>query len=319
MIVYALDIGGSSLKHALIRVSEKHADIIKRFESVIFRSNTFSDLLEVVKTSVGMILKNENSLNTVAVSTTGAVGKDGIVINAGHFKNYTNISWELILKQEFKQITKVVTANDGKASAWAEYIGQGGGAAVFVHFVVGTGIGGGIVFNGELIFGDGGYAGYLGHIKVTDETQTVCSCKRYGCVETVASAPAIVRFFEAKDGQKTSGTSMTLSDVVTSANAGNKIAVEAFKTAGTWLGIAMSTVMNILNPGVITIGGGVPLAAAGIDGQKDCDVFVTAAIERARELAHRRVAAATKICPAKYGNDGGMVGAALMTYDAPRL
>ena len=318
MIVYALDIGGSYLKHALIEVSGRRAEIARRFEPCRLGSYRFADLRRAVTSSAQSVLREEKRLDTIAISTTGSVDRNGTVIRAGHFEDYENISWDQILRQEFPKITRVVTANDGKASTWAEFVAQGGSLNAFSHFVVGTGIGGGIVVRGELVYGDGGYAGYLGHIKVTDKSEVVCSCSRFGCVETVASAPAIVRLFEAKAGYRASNMTrapMTLDQIAGAALEGDKIALEAFETAGGWLGVALSNVMNILNPATITIGGGVVLAAQHAVGQENGNIFIEAAIQKAKSLAHRRVAAETTIRAAQHGNDGGLIGAALQTVE----
>lgn len=320
MIVYALDIGGSYLKHGLVEVAERRAEIAKRFEPVRLGSNRFADLRRAVTSLTQNVLRTETSLDTIAISTTGSVDRSGTVIRAGHFQDYENISWEQILRQEFPQIQRVETANDGKASTWAEFVSQAGRLNAFAHFVVGTGIGGGIVVRGELVYGDGGYAGYLGHIKVTEKPGVICSCSRSGCVETVASAPAIVRLFEANSGHQRRGMegddTTTLGQVASAAVAGDKRALEAFETAGGWLGVALSNVMNILNPATITIGGGVVLAAQEAVGQGNENIFIKAAIQRAKSLAHRRVSAETTVSAAQHGNDGGLIGAALRTIES---
>ncbi|HKO52147.1 MAG TPA: ROK family protein [Polyangiaceae bacterium] len=94
-------------------------------------------------------------------------------------------------------------------------------------------------------------------------------------------------------------------------NNGDMIAAAAFRRAGEWLGIAISDLMNILNPAVITIGGGVVLAAATL-GDAGSNPFVEAAIAKAALLAHPGLMPVTRISSAVYGNDGGLVGAALM-------
>lgn len=311
MKLYAIDIGGSYVKRALVELNAGQVNIIKSFDAIKLTSNRFEDLLMSVTSSTGDALRHESQIGIVAISTTGSVDANGTVVRAGHFEDYANISWEKILLREFPQLAKVVTVNDGKASTWAEFMAQKSQPSVFAHFVVGTGIGGGIVVHGELLYGDNGYAGYLGHIKVATQSDVVCSCRHFGCVETFAAAPAIVRLYEAqcKPGRE---KMTTLADVTMAARGGDDRAVDAFRSAGKWLGIALSNVMNILNPAVITIGGGVVLAAFNAEDQDAKNVFIDAAVQEARTLALTRVAAETKICPAKYGNDGGLMGAALI-------
>lgn len=314
MIVYALDIGGSSVKHALIDTEQDPGHFVRSYQSLQLKSRKFEDLKNQILASVRDVLAANTSVDTVAVSTTGGVDENGTVINAGHFEGYSNVSWEKILREQISQLQRVITMNDGKAATWAEYIGEIQNVNSFVHFVVGTGIGGASVIDKRIITGDGGYAGYLGHIKVTNEDTATCSCGKMGCVETVASALAIIRYFEKHRGSEVSSSRITLDDVVSAALAGDEIAEKAFEIAGAWLGIAMSNVMNILNPGIITVGGGVVLAADKIRVRGKENPFLKAASESARTHAHRRVVATTEIRQARYGNDGGIIGAAMMAH-----
>jgi glucokinase len=311
MKVYALDIGGSSLKHAMIDVDDKGAEIITRFTPVQLPSNLFADLRGAVLSAAGSALRKDSNISTIAISTTGNVDQQGVVRRAGHFEGYENVSWREILSSELSTISRVTTVNDGKASTWAEFSASNEQCTAFAHIVVGTGIGGGIVLNGALYYGGEGTAGSFGHIKVCAQTDIRCSCTRVGCVETVASAPAIVRTF--KRGIKGQASEPThLDEVTLLAKAGDQTAVKAFAEAGTWLGIALSDVMNIFNPQVVTIGGGVVLAAESIDDGQDKNVFVEAVVQSAGSLALKRVVASTIIRKATYGNDSGLIGAALL-------
>ncbi|WP_144118329.1 ROK family protein [Catellatospora sichuanensis] len=310
MKVYAIDIGGSSVKHALVEVVQNHgARIIDSYDTVQLRSNAFEDLKEQILKTVYQTLALNKSLDVVAISTTGSVSHDGTVINAGHFAGYSNVSWGNILKAEFRQIKRVATCNDGRASAWAEYIAQGKSAQVFAHFVVGTGVGGGIVHGGQLLIGDHSAAGTFGHIKVDLQSDLVCSCTRIGCVEMVAAAPAVARYYSRS---LRTHEALTLDDVTAAVTQGDDHAEASFIAAGSWLGVAIGDVMNILNPGIITLGGGVILASESIHKANDGGPYVRAAIERARANSIRRISAQTIVRPAVHGNDGGMLGAALL-------
>jgi glucokinase len=265
-----------------------------------------------VKTAVG----NDAAVHCVGISTTGAVSRDGVVLNANHFDGYSDVSWQDILRSACPRLKRVVTVNDGRASAWAEF-GVLQNVQHFAHFVVGTGVGGATVVDGRLVVGDEGFAGYLGHVKVTPGPTPRCSCGETGCVEPLASAAAVARYFEelapaSNDTSQASG----LARVVEAARVGDERAVAAFTTAGRWLGVAMSYVVNIINPSVVTIGGGVPLAATAASHL--CgggNPFVSAAAESARQRADRRPAASVEIRAASYGNEAGLIGAAIAAHD----
>jgi glucokinase len=312
MKVYALDIGGSSIKHALINTNGGTPGISKRLDSLQLASKDFADLRDMLITATRDVLRNDSEISTVAISTTGNVDQHGTVRRAGHFNGYENVSWNQILKHEFPKISNVVAVNDGKASTWAEFWAVRDECTTFAHVVVGTGIGGGLVIDGVLFYGDQGSAGSFGHMKVGTHMDVQCSCTRKGCLETVASAPAIVRGFN--EATK-SGKASSLEEVIVLAQQGDAIALQSFIEAGRYLGVVLSDLMNVLNPQIITIGGGVVLAAQSINESRDENLFVSTAVESAKSLALVRVASATSIRVGRYGNDSGLIGAALLAAE----
>lgn len=307
MLSLAIDIGGSSIKSALCTSDDGLVKMLSVREPVPVRSRDFASLRSMVMDIVDDVLR-EQKIQALGISTTGAVDRSGRVLSAGHFVGYEDVSWADILMAAFPSLTRVVTINDGKASTWAEYRGTGRPSEVFAHFVVGTGVGGGLVCCDALVYGDGETAGALGHMKVALDSDVICSCGRTGCVETVASAPAIVRLFAGGEGR---GDATGFDDVVNAARNGDPAALVAFDSAGRWLGVAISNVINVLNPRFITVGGGVLVASQAID-PVGGGPYLRAAVQRARELAFEDVAEATTIIPSRYGNDGGIIGAALM-------
>jgi glucokinase len=188
--------------------------------------------------------------------------------------------------------------NDANMAAFGEYVhGAGRGARSLVLLTVGTGIGSGIILDGKLCEGEGGYAGEIGHITVNPEGEP-CNCGGRGCLETEASAPRMVRNYRALAGR----TDVTDSrEVYVLAKAGDAAALEAFRRTAYWLGIGMGIVINMLNPEKILIGGGA--AKAG-------KLLFEPAIEEARRRSHRVSFAGCRIERAAMGNDAGLVGAA---------
>ncbi|WP_433270037.1 ROK family protein [Actinosynnema sp. CS-041913] len=317
MRVYAFDIGGSSIKHALIQVANGNASITDRFPSIQLDTFTLRELVTRLTAALhGHFESTGEPLSTIGISTTGSVDDSGRVLRAGHFQDYQNTSWSEILTDRFQQVEHVLTINDGRASTWAEYTLHRSGSAPFVHFVLGTGIGGGIVSDGALVPGADSAAGGFGHIKVSQTSDIPCSCKRFGCVETFAAAPAIVRSYVKKAG--IDPESVQLAQVVAASRDGNTAAKAAFEEAGEWLGMAISNVMNMLNPSAITLGGGLALAASEAIEDTPDSGFLKAAVETARGLALPRIATKTVIKPAEYGNDGGLIGAALLATSTGR-
>lgn len=312
MEIYSLDIGGSSIKRGLVRVSSKGAEITSHLPAIRLTTRSVAEVKEQVIASVADHARKGWRKVIVAISTSGAVDRSGLVINSGHFDDYSNVNWSDVLKLALrKEVKSVTTVNDGKASTWAEYQRVGRGNEVFTNFVVGTGVGGGIVCFDRLLFGDDETAGALGHMKVGGDATVECSCGRFGCVETLASGPAIARaYHDLRQHERASTEQFSFEDVFQAAKSGDGLAIQAFSIAGSWLGAAISNVINVLNPRHITVGGGVLEASTEIGTAGG--PYLRAAITRANELAFDDIAAATIIEPATTGNDGGLLGAALL-------
>lgn len=188
--------------------------------------------------------------------------------------------------------------NDANLAAYGEYL-YGGERRVqsLVFLTVGTGLGSGIILEGELWEGKGGFAGELGHITVNPEGLR-CGCGNTGCLETEVSAPALVRNyldFSGKPGP------LTAKEVYLLARKGDEAARKSFKRCGYFLGIALGTVINFLNPEKIIIGGGV---------MKSGSWLLKPAIDEARRRAIAPAFATCEIKKASLGNDAGLIGAA---------
>ncbi len=120
---------------------------------------------------------------------------------------------------------------------------------------IGTGVGSGLILDGKLWHGRCGFAGEIGHITVNPgPTSTLCNCGNNGCLETEVSAPRIVRNYVDMAG---SGEDLTAEDIYNLARQGDAQAIESFASCGYYLGIGLGIVINLLNPGMILLGGGV--------------------------------------------------------------
>lgn len=309
MRVLAMDIGGSSVKSGIASVEGGNVSFNGELSTSNLESREFTELQQVVADITAGVLGDARHIDAVGISTTGTVGEDGTVRSAGIFNGYKMVSWEEILLPVMGPDLPVSTLNDGRASAWAEYGRVRDTASIFAHFVVGTGVGGGIVISGKLLYGAQGAAAALGHIKISESSSVVCSCRKRGCVESLASAPAIARDWRESVGDP--ARNMEFSEIADAAVQGDELAISVIAAAGRHLGYGIANVMSIVNPQIITIGGGVVAATQQVPGYPAGGPYVSAAAETARELAFPRVAAETQILPAFYGNDGGLIGAAL--------
>ena len=209
----------------------------------------------------------------------------------------------------------VVVENDANVAAWAEFrFGAARDADdSMVLLTIGTGVGGGIVLGGRLVRGAHGIAGELGHMSIVPGG-ALCGCGRQGCLEQYASGNALVRFAQggAKDEpQRAQGllelahgdvSAITGPMVTVAAHAGDEVAREAFATLGRWLGIGLADMVQILDPQVLVVGGGVVDAG---------DLLMVPAREAYHEaLAQRDRSPVATVLPAELGNPAGMIGAA---------
>jgi glucokinase len=209
----------------------------------------------------------------------------------------------------------VVVENDANAAAWAEF--QYGAAAdatdSMVMFTVGTGIGGALVLGGELVRGAHGIAGELGHTTAVPDGYP-CGCGKFGCLEQYASGNALVRFAR-ETAARTPERATTLLDfaggnpgaingpmVTTAAREGDQASLDAFAAVGYWLGGGLADLVQIIDPQVLVIGGGVIDAG---------DLLLAPAREAyTKALAQRGRLPVGEVRGALLGNTAGLVGAA---------
>ncbi len=208
----------------------------------------------------------------------------------------------------------LIVDNDANAAAWAEYrFGAGAGSSVMVCLTLGTGIGGGLVINGELFRGTYGMAGEWGHMTSVPGGHW-CECGNRGCWEQYASGNALVREARALLGTGDASAdalrtalgvgpeALTGPHVTAAAMAGDPVAVRLLADVGTWLGLGIADVVAGLDPEVVVIGGGV--SAAG-------ELLVGPAREAFQAtLSGRGFRAYARLELAKFRNDAGLVGAA---------
>ncbi|HEX2771954.1 MAG TPA: ROK family glucokinase [Micromonosporaceae bacterium] len=209
----------------------------------------------------------------------------------------------------------VIVENDANVAAWAEFrFGAGRDADdSMVMLTIGTGVGGGIVFGGELLRGAHGIAGELGHMLAVPDGH-LCGCGRLGCVEQYGSGSALVRFARAGARQEPTRAAglldlaggdpaaITGPMVTAAAKAGDPASCAAFAEIGRWLGVTLADLAQILDPQVLVIGGGVV----------DAGELLLGPVRRAYfdALAQRARLPVAPIRPAELGNAAGVVGAA---------
>lgn len=207
--------------------------------------------------------------------------------------------------------------NDANAAAFGEWwAGAGRGSSSLVGLTLGTGLGGGIVIDGALWRGCSGVAAELGHLVVEADGE-VCPCGARGCLEAYAAGRALERYVGAHLARggavfaraRAGGEPVTGAVIFAAARAGDPLALEAYARFGRYLGIGMASLINILNPEVIVLGGGMVAAT---------EFFREAAEAEVRARAFAPLRESTKIRMTTLGDLAGAVGAAGLALGAGR-
>jgi glucokinase len=210
---------------------------------------------------------------------------------------------------------RVELENDANAAAYGEYkVGAGRGSRDMFYATIGAGIGGAIILGGKLWLGASGFAGEFGHITI-DAEGIECMCGNTGCLETLASAPNIVRRAnERLYRDNTSSLSrlainkeFTAMDIVNEAREGDDFSLMMIERTGKYIGAAVASVINLLNIERIVLGGGVMEAG---------NLILDAIISEAERRAFQPCFEATQIFAAALGTDAVSIGAAMLARDA---
>jgi glucokinase len=205
----------------------------------------------------------------------------------------------------------VVTENDAKAAAWAEFVaGAGAGTEQMTYLTLGTGLGGAIIAEKQLLRGASGFAGEFGHTMI-DLNGRICSCGKRGCLETLVSGSAIVS--TAREMLQQPGESslreiepLTARRIFDAAERGDAVAARVFAETGKYLGIACANIINTFNPQIIVIGGGVMGAGA---------LLIDPAVEEAGRRAFPAALADCRIVKSQLWPHAGTIGAAVLARD----
>ena len=176
---------------------------------------------------------------------------------------------------------------------------------------LGTGVGGGIILDGKLWRGADGSAGEIGHMSLDPFAGAACTCGGRGCLEVYASATAIVRMTREElprypNSSLHPGNGLTAETIYRAGLAGDELALEIFRRMGVFLGIGLANLVNILNPEVIVIGGGV------VNGW---ELFEKHMHQKVAERAFPSPVTGVKILPAECGDDAGLLGAARLALE----
>jgi glucokinase len=297
MYYVGIDIGGTTVKAGVVDAS---GQILQTGNA----ETPAHDLGMFVRTLSGLI---DSFQRVVQIEAVG-IGIPGLRSSATHSIEISpnipclkKVSLEAELATEISM--PVVTRNDANAAAYGEFLfGAGRGTRNMVHLTLGTGLGSGLIVEGRLFEGSSGYAAEFGHT-VVEPNGRPCACGSRGCLETLVSAGGIVHRARQKMGNNAPASAKAL---FVAAAAGNAAALEVFQETGWYLGIACANLINLLNPEVIVMGGGV--MGAG-------EMLLAAARREARLRSFGPSFDHCQIVQSSLWPEAGVIGAAMLARD----
>jgi glucokinase len=309
-LVIAADLGGTNLRAATV---DRQGVIHERVKHPTPRA---AQADEIVRALVGAArecesLSGERSreISALSVVVPGTVQiENGVVTKAPNLPCLDGFRLGAALEAELQW--PAILENDANAAAVGErWQGAGRGAETIICVTLGTGVGGGIILNGKLWRGIDGSAGEIGHIGV-EPTGAACPCGSRGCLEVYASATAILRMTrEARPRYPRSplhtSENLTAKMVYQIGLQGDELALEVFRRMGLYLGVGLASLVNIFNPEMIVIGGGV---------SEGWELFIQHVREHVADRAFPIPARRAQIVRAECGDDAGLLGAAHIAF-----
>lgn len=304
--VIGVDLGGTNLRVALLNsdgiILNKHKEAT---QAALGWKNVVERLVCAISRQRQIAVQRGLNVATVGVGAPGVIRMEtGVVVRSPNFPDWNSLPLRDHLEKELH--IPVVIENDANAAALGEqWRGAGHGISSMILLTLGTGVGGGIVLNDKVWHGADGMAGEIGHMTLIPDGRS-CTCGNTGCLEMYASARGIVQSYNEELIKTKSETQpvfiqVTSENVYQAAREGDTIAQRVMKNMGRMLGIGIANLINIFNPQMIVIGGGV----------KDAwPLFIGATREEIMKRAFQVPAERTQIVPSLLGDDAGMVGAA---------
>ena len=304
-----IDIGGTKILTAL---ADNEGKIITKAHNPTEADQGRDVIIDNIKSTIDRVIDNskvkKEEIVKIGLGTPGPLDlKNGRIIEN------SNLSWSDVPIVKILEKTTgipVILENDANAAGLGEkFFGAGRGANNIVYITISTGIGGGVIIDNKIFHGKGN-AAEIGHMTLIPDSKFQCGCGNYGCFEAVASGTAIAKrgkeiIKENKTGliYEYSEGNIDLVDaplIAAAAREGDQDAIEIFKLTGRLLGVGIANVLNLFDPEIIVLGGGVMHAE---------DLFMDELKNSLRKRALKSNLKNLQIKNAKLGKNTGVKGA----------
>lgn len=275
-VLFGVDIGGTAIKFGIF---DEEGQLHNDWEIPTDCSDKGAHIIEQIALAIESVIQ-KTGMEHSQIAGIG-LGVPGPVLESGEVVKAPNLGWQnRNVKKELEEMSglKVEAANDANAAALGEiWAGSAKGCENLVMITLGTGVGGGIVLGGRLVYGNNGGGGEFGHMCVNPEESEVCGCGRKGCLEQYTSATGVVRVARIcartaegqnvqetgeilLDGKRIPEEKLTAKDVWDAVKAGDSIACQTAEIFGEKLGFALANLAAVLNPEQFLFGGGMSRA-----------------------------------------------------------
>jgi len=258
----AVDAGGTQIRTALFAAGAQEITPLVR-QSRPTRSKPAA--FDVLTSAIEEIWPEDMTVCGIGVAVPGLLNPaTGVICFAANIAGWEDFPLKDKLETYFD--VPAAVGNDAKMAALGEWqYGSGVGHQNLIYITISTGIGSGIICNGQLLLGESGLAGELGHITVIPENGPMCGCGKRGHLEAIASGTGIARYAAE---QLANGRASILKsnhpsarEISEAARQGDELSIEAFERAGTYLGRSLADMLHIFNPSILIFGGGVTKSA----------------------------------------------------------
>lgn len=308
---FGIDLGGTTVKIAYF---DENGTMLDKWEIPTVTANGGDQILPDIAASVKEYLTSHkipaSDILGIGIGVPGAVNGKGVV------NRCVNLGWGVFnIAEDLSKLTgfPVKAGNDANVAALGEYWKGGGKGCDNMLFVtLGTGVGGGIVVDGNLLHGAHGSGAEIGHLLLNRDETLQCNCGKYGCVEQYCSATGVVRLAQrhlaATDAPSSlrSLENMTCKDIFDAGKAGDKEALAILDQVYRYMGEFLGNVCSVVDPEVVVIGGGVSKAG---------QVLLDGIIPYFKKYVFH-AASGARFALASLGNDAGAYGAFKLALDA---
>lgn len=299
-----VDIGGTDIKFGVFTESGK---ITEKWQVPTDIGRQGENLWKQITKEICVHTDNGKDVRGIGVGVPGPVQKDGYVevcVNLG----IRDFNPREILGRAFPDKV-IAVGNDANVAALGEmWQGSGKGYENIVVITLGTGVGGGVIMDGKIVYGAKGLSGEIGHMMINPEETELCSCGGKGCLDQMASATGIVRYTKQllkydHDSTILDGkTNLTAKDIFDAAKTGDRLAENSVEHCLSFLGKSLAFVSYVIDPELFVIGGGVSHAG---------DYLIKIVQDYYNQYSVLKKEK-TSIVLASLGNDAGIYGAARM-------